>query len=341
MHEVVVQLDSTALHIDARGDGRRLATWPFASVSLDELQEGGVAHAHCRELPLALLSITEPALADALRARVGRSTALAARSNRVLHGFAYAVLTALVALAFYFAIPHLARGIAQRIPLEYEREIGANLLLLISRDYCHDDQADAALAALERRLDPRDEVDAELHVMRSGSQNAFALPGGVVVVTAALLEEAKGPDEVAGVLAHELEHVRQRHVLTHFVRGTLLATAWSVAVGDYAGLMVVDPTTAFQIVNLRFSRDEEALADAGAARSLDAAGISRRGLSDFFERLRAKTDAIPAWLSNHPSSESRARELERGPSHGNDATPALDPASFAALQNACRATPNQ
>jgi predicted Zn-dependent protease len=172
--------------------------------------------------------------------------------------------------------------------------------------------------------------------MRSDAVNAFALPGGIVVITEQLLVQASGPDEVAGVLAHELEHVRRRHVLTHFVRATLLSGAWSLAVGDYAGLMVIDPSTAFDIANLRFSRDEEAEADAAAGAQLDRAGISRRGLYDFFQRLRHETDDLPAWLSNHPSSESRAHQLGPGSSRAEDTSPALDAATFDALRAACQ-----
>lgn len=335
MHPVLVQLESGVLQIDASEDGRRLASWSLATVSLDEIAEG-VAHAHCREQPLALLSVADAALAAALRAQVGQRAGLQASGTRARQAIVYLVLIALCGGAIYLSIPLVARAVAQRIPLEYERELGASMMLVLSRDYCDDARANEVLAALERRLDPGDEVQAELHVLRSSGVNAFALPGGVVVLTEGLLDEVRGPDEVAGVLAHELEHVRERHVLTHFVRVTLMATAWSVAVGDYAGLMVIDPGTAFQIANLRFSRDEEAAADEGAARRLDAAGISRRGLHDFFERLVDQTDIMPEWLGNHPSSASRARALLRDEREEQNTTPALDAAELAALRTACR-----
>jgi len=107
-------------------------------------------------------------------------------------------------------------------------------------------------------------------------------------------------------------------------------------VGDYAGLMVIDPTTAFNLVNLRFSREEEADADAAAATTLDRAGVSRRGLYDFFQRLREDTDFVPAWLSNHPTSESRAVLLGSGDGSLLESSPALDAEAFGALQRACQ-----
>jgi Zn-dependent protease with chaperone function len=336
MHAVLVQLQLDALRIESATSGELVARWPLARTTLDELQEGGVGHAQCVDQPLAQLTITDAELLVALRARVARGTRLPGLGGR--GRYVLACLAAIVALSggIYWAIPTISQWIAQRVPLEYERELGAQLLPLISRDYCEQTQADAALQALKRRLDPRGEIPAEVHVWRSDIVNAFALPGGIVVISEELLKESSSPDEVAGVLAHELEHVRQRHVLTHFVRATLLAAGWSVAVGDYAGLMVIDPTTAFNLVNLRFSRDEEAAADAAAAITLDRARVSRRGLYDFFQRLRAETDGVPAWLSNHPTSESRARLLGTGDPSELGANPALTDEEFAALQGACR-----
>ena len=336
MQPVLVRLEPGELLVESVASGEPVARWPLVETSLDELQEGGVAIVQCRLQPLAQLTITDPALAAELRGRVGRGERLPGTGNRRRFAIAATLAIAALAAGIYFSIPVIARAIAQRVPLAYERELGAQLLPFFSDDYCADSKADAALAELERRLDPRGEVAAELHVWRSDMVNAFALPGGIVVVSEALLKEASGPDEVAGVLAHELEHVRQRHVMSHFIRATLLAAGWSVAVGDYAGLMVIDPTTAFNLVNLRFSREEEAAADAAAATTLDRAGVSRRGLHDFFQRLREDTDVVPAWLSNHPSSESRAQLLGTGDDGPPASSPALDAEAFKALQRACR-----
>lgn len=333
MRAVLVRLEPGALVVEGAAAREPLARWPLAQTALDELQEGGVAYAQCRTQPLAQLTITDPGLLAELRHHVGRGVALPGRGNRTRFALA-AVLTILaLAVGLYLSIPSLSRAIAQRVPLEYERELGTQLLPFFANEYCSQPRADAALATLQRRLDPNGEVPAELHVWRSDVVNAYAMPGGIVVLSEALLQKASSPDEVAGVLAHELEHVRHRHVMSHFVRATLLAAGWSVAVGDYAGFMVIDPATAFNIMNLRFSRHDEAEADAAAALRLDRAGISRRGLHDFFQRLREQSDFIPAWLSSHPTSESRAHLLGIGVESAS--TPALDADAFAALQSAC------
>ncbi len=330
------------VHVELGAESLRLMTtesaqldWPLAELTLDETQEH-VAHVHYAAQPLALLALRDPALIAALRARTARSERLPGGRRPVR--FALTCIVAIAALggSFYAAVPGLSRALARRVPLEYERELGASVAPLLAREYCHSEAAASALAELKQRLDPRGEIAANLHILRASMANAFALPGGDVVLTSGLLEEAHSADEVAGVLAHELAHVQERHVMSHFIRASLLTAAWSVALGDYAGLMVLDPSTAFEIANLRHSRADEAEADQGAARLLDEAGVSRQGLIDFFERIKADTDALPEWLSNHPTSAGRAAELSTRGAASSSHSAALPAEGFEALRAACR-----
>lgn len=334
VHEVRVELAEGSLQLSPGAGGPQLS-WPLAELTLDETQEH-VAHVHSTAQPLALLSLRDPALIAALRSRTARAERLPGGRRPALFAVGCLVAIAVLGGGFYAAVPGLSRAIARRVPMQYERELGASMAPLLERDYCHSPEAGAALAGLKLRLDPAGEIPAELHILRTEMSNAFALPGGDIVLTSALLDEAQSSDEIAGVLAHELAHVEHRHVLSHFIRASLLTAAWSVAVGDYAGLMLLDPSTAFEIANLRHSRADEAEADRGAGHRLDAAGISRRGLIDFFERVKAETDLVPAWLSNHPASADRAAELSKLAPAGSRELPPLGPEPLEALRRACR-----
>src|SRR5690606_27030684 len=127
----------------------------------------------------------EPELLAALRSRVGSGVRLPGVGDR--KRFAIAALLAVVTLCtgIYLAIPGFSRAVARRVPLEYERELGAQLLPFLSSEYCSKPDADAALEALKRRLDPEGEIPVELHVWRSDMVNAFALPGGIVIISEA------------------------------------------------------------------------------------------------------------------------------------------------------------
>jgi predicted Zn-dependent protease len=168
--------------------------------------------------------------------------------------------------------------------------------------------------------------------------NAFALPGAVVFLTRDLIEEADGPDEVAGVLAHELAHVEHRDALSHMIRNAVLGGVWAMTLGDYSGFMVIDPKTAYETASLQFSREAEAEADEAALRTLSARGISAQGMVNFLERNSKVESKGMTWLSSHPASEDRVQKLSRQALHAKG-TPIMDPARFYEMRKACENTP--
>jgi predicted Zn-dependent protease len=343
VHEVSLTVDGDALVISAADGaapggigGGPPPRWPLARLAVAAAGPGRVT-VTCADAPGAALVTDAEAVAvnasltapDAVRKTLGRWRAI----------LAYAAGAVVIAAVIYANLDGLARAIARRVPASYEAQLGGAVAAVLAREYCETDAARAALDRLVGRLRrPDDPPPQTPHIMDSQMINAFTLPGGVVVVTKGLIAQSEGPDELAGVLAHELEHVRRRHVMIHVVRDGMLAALWQATVGDYSGLLIVDPKTAVDIANLRFSRDDEREADQGALERLDAAAISRAGFRAFFERVRAKTDGVPAWLSNHPSSEERIRAIREdvGALHR---TPALSDADWAALRAGCAKGP--
>ena len=313
-----------------------LGFWPTDGLRLEALGDDLLHVSHPAAAPGALLSSRAPGFASAL-APLGRSPR-GMPSGRRLVRLGLLLGGALVALLIlvYASLPLVAHTLARRVPLEVERRIGFQVEALLEDRYCHGEPARAALEGLLARLQlpaSHGPTATKVRIMNWELANAFTLPGGTVVLTRGLIAEAQDPDEIAGVLAHELEHVRQRHVMAHIIRSSILSLGWSVSVGDFSGSMVIDPSTAFAIANERFSRADERSADAGALARLDRAGIGRAGLAAFFRRLQDKTDQVPAWLSTHPASQERAAAIAVGPSTA--ARPALDAEGWKALQAAC------
>jgi Zn-dependent protease with chaperone function len=311
----------------AGGGGEPLFRWPLARLRVEPLGDGRVSIS-CADAPDAALTTA----AHDAAANLALPGAMRPARSRLRAILAYGGGALAVAALVYVNLDPLARAIARRVPPSYEAELGLGLADLLERQYCETEEARRALATLARRIGVA--APPPMHVLDADIINAFTFPGGVVVVTRGLLAEAAGPDELAGIVAHEIEHVQQRHVMIHVVRSGILTAAWQATLGDYAGLFVVDPKTAFDIASLRFSRDDEREADRGAIARLDAAGISRVPFRRFFERMRAKTDAIPPWLTNHPASAERIAAI------GDDGgavqrTPALSPEDWAALKAGC------
>lgn len=146
------------------------------------------------------------------------------------------------------------------------------------------------------------------HLVNDSSVNAFAMPAGYVVVHRGLIEKAATADEVSGVLAHEIEHVEQRHSLRGMVQALGLHAVWLVLTGDIGGGMAGEGVR--QLAGLHFSREQESAADAGAYQRLVTAKIDPRGLVSFFTALANDQAALPELLSSHPASAERAARLK-------------------------------
>lgn len=149
----------------------------------------------------------------------------------------------------------------------------------------------------------------EFHITRDPTVNAFAMPGGFVVFNTGLLEKAGSAEEVAGVLAHEVQHVERRHGL----RGLVHAAGWritlSLVLGEAGGSMAA--AWAENLGNLKFSRDQESEADRLGLDRLVANRIDPKGMLEFFRKMAKEGDGVPALLSSHPASEARFAAIEQ------------------------------
>lgn len=182
------------------------------------------------------------------------------------------------------------------------------------------------------------ETDFEVYLSRDSAMNAFALPGGIIVVNRGLLSRAKSPEEVLGVLAHEMAHVEARHTLKAmagrlgFLVGYLSIAA--IAGTDAAGVAA----QAGGLFTLKYSRDDESSADARGMEFLRNARVSPSGMIDFFSRLEVeqaalgKLGAAIELLSTHPLSSERVARIREFAATENYTTTREFPASLRDLK---------
>jgi predicted Zn-dependent protease len=151
----------------------------------------------------------------------------------------------------------------------------------------------------------------DVTVVTNNAVNAMALPGGSVIVYTGLLKQAESPEEVAGVLAHEINHVLLRHGVESMVQSVGVMALVVVLLGNQQGLIGVLERLGIQLTTMKFSREKETEADLQGLHLLHQANISPAGMIQFFERL-AKTEGGPvALLSTHPMSAERAARLKK------------------------------
>lgn len=254
---------------------------------------------------------------------------------------AVVLLPFLLLAIFAFNADPLARWVVGHVSPEQEAVLGDMTLQQTRAQMTLRDRGPAvdAVRSIGEKLTAGSPHRYRWFVAERDELNAFAAPGGVVVVFSGLIRAAKTPEELAGVLAHEVAHAELRHSLQAMAKSLGLRALVSLALGDLAGGAVSDGIA--RLGELKYSRDAENEADREGLRRLVAAGIDPRGMVGMFETLArseggvlpdagkggaadpasAKAEkesgkkpvrvAPPAFLSTHPPTEERLAALRQ------------------------------
>nr|WP_282098868.1 M48 family metallopeptidase [Qipengyuania sphaerica] len=200
---------------------------------------------------------------------------------------------------------------------------------------CSTPEGDAALAKLLDAVDPS-QVQVRAGIANFDMVNAVALPGGQVLLFDGLVQDAETPEELAGVLGHEVGHVRERHVMTALLRQfglSILLSGANTTVGD----------TMFGLAAMGYSRDAEREADEYSRARMEESRISPLGAAKFFERLggdgEGDENAVIGWVSSHPDPAERAKAY-RAAAKGKSFEPVLTEQEFGALKTMCEEDPD-
>jgi beta-barrel assembly-enhancing protease len=158
-------------------------------------------------------------------------------------------------------------------------------------------------------------------VVRSSQVNAFALPGGPIVIHTGLLREATGPEQLAGVLAHEMAHVVRRHGIQRIAQSVGVVAVIQLMFGDVSGVMAIGVELLRAGAVNSYSREQENQADMEAVDLMRAANLDPNALADFFVRLASKGTDLPdllAWLGTHPELNDRISAVRRRAEQGGE-----------------------
>lgn len=333
VRDVLVTLDVMGLKMQNALTGDVVGIWSLANVTIDRATAGFVrVQSNARRDEAVMV----------FDASFRHALATQGAIPKTLHtGKLMAVLVVLViavVATVVIAIDPLSKFIARQVPMSVEYKIKDTIAKRMADETCWTPTSLVALDELKTRLaGTNSPIDFEIHVTRDKQVNAFALPGGVIFLTQGLIERAESPDEIAGVLAHEMEHVKQRHIMASLVRGLMLTGVWQVAVGDFTGILALDPSTIYHLTTLKYDRDAEAEADAGGLQTIDRAGIAREGYAQFFEHLKKDGDVgarVPDILSTHPDHDRRLTMIHAS-AGANNPTPALSRDQWRALKESC------
>jgi Zn-dependent protease with chaperone function len=259
------------------------------------------------EAKRALLASAPAALAPALH-RWHRSAGFSNAFWKTAIALTAGSAIALVLMIWQFDV--VAAWAAGRVSPENERRLGQSVMEGMHREgrLIEESLALDAIRDIGGRLAADSTRKYEWYLKDDPSINAFAAPGGFIVVHTGLINAIDTPDELAGVLAHEIQHVEQRHALQLLIYNLGWATALGVLLGDPSTLTTI---VLLQAGSLTFNREFESQADAEGLETLRKAGVPPESLAAFFKKMLEKDRASSLdWLSTHPSTEARVAKIE-------------------------------
>jgi Zn-dependent protease with chaperone function len=362
-----VQISLTGEGLDIRGGAEPLL-WPYASLtsaepiranSLDTLLSSDT-------MPGATLFVEGAEFMGGLRERAPNLSVAALRWSYAKPGLIFTGTVAAIAAAVWLFDLSPARTVAGWMPDAARVRMGQQVIQSMTRNKatCHTEEGRAALDKLAGRLTSVSGAREKFNVVVVDWDllNAFAAPGSQIVLTRELISDAKSPDEVAGVLAHEMGHGLELHPETALVRAIGISAAIELMTGGGSGGTMAN--IGGFLAQLNYTRVAEREADAHALRILKASAISPKGLADFFERLSklegdqsdtplpqpkeggkdesaAKSERYDRYISTgadllrtHPQSRDRYESIRQ--QAGYDATPSLSDQEWKDLRSICK-----
>ena len=236
------------------------------------------------------------------------------------------------AYVFIKTVPSfLADQMVEKIPIEWEVTVGQSILKMLPMAQKPDPEG---LKVLQDTVDilkqslSGNPYDLKVYILPVKQANALALPGGPIVIFEGLLYKAESPEELAGVLAHEIRHILLRHSTRGILRNMAESILVTIFLGDMNSVMEGIVQLAGQLETLGLSREMEAEADQKGMELIFSSNIDPHGMIRIFEKLmqeeslqkelsEEKTASeendmkLFSYFSTHPSGRNRLAQLEK------------------------------
>jgi Zn-dependent protease with chaperone function len=348
-----------AIYFDGKSSRRRLVTLAFKDrLELQESPEAviewgyadirradsppGTLRLSCLTAPaLARLEIRDAAVAAELISRCAQldDNVPGRHSVAAIVGWSIAATASIVAVIL-FGVPLAADRLTPLVPQAFERRLGdvaeGQIMAMVGGKICSNAPGQAAFAKLVNAVRESAGLDMSIRtaVLSTPIPNAFALPGGTVYLFNGLLARAENPDEIAGVLAHELGHLTHRDSTRNLIYNGGTSFLIGLLFGDITGSGALIFASR-SLVTASYSREAEQNADTFSIDTMHRLGRSPKAMGELLLRVTGKeVDKSLSILSSHPLTEDRLARMssEDRPPTG---PPLLTAAEWASLKAIC------
>lgn len=215
---------------------------------------------------------------------------------------------------YRFIIPYMTEQIVRNIPKELESKLGNQSLESIPNFTTQlDSTKSKLLQQFHDDLNKKTNDSIKIYFLNDTIVNAFALPGGHIIIYAGILNKIKTSESLAGLIAHEYIHIKNRHGIRMMVKNSSFYMITSMLIGDITALSTLVLNNVQLLQNLSYSREFENEADTQAYQFLKSNELDPKGMIQLLEALNDYSDAnymIPAFLQTHPQTTDRINSIK-------------------------------
>ena len=240
------------------------------------------------------------------------------------------VLLTLAVIATVIFFNYLFSSIVADIGLKlispkYEAQLGDQMFQSAVSPTAIDGKRTAMVQSFANKLKLSDRYDIRVHVLKSEEINAFAVPGGHIVIYSGLIDKMQDYDELVALLGHEVTHINERHT-TRSILKELSSKLFLIFFMDVSQVGAILLLNADKLRGLSYSRSLEIEADEKGLALMRKNGVNANGMVKLFERLKAAdTLSTPTILNTHPLTDKRIRYTKENIEDNNQTNVTVDP----------------
>ncbi len=211
---------------------------------------------------------------------------------------------------YFLLLPFLAERAAQKISPDVEKQIGDAWFRSLAAGYPIDSAKTRVVQQFYDALAYETGYDMRITVVHEPVVNAFAIPGGNIVVFDSIIGIMDKPEQLAGLLAHEASHIQWKHSTRALYRSLGSSLFFNIILGSYGDISAIVAQHGEQLAGLSYSRALEVEADEKGIDLMIRSHLPPGGMPDLFRRMKSAESPgslLPTFLSTHPAIEERIR----------------------------------
>ncbi len=231
--------------------------------------------------------------------------------NKIL--LLFGIVFAIIVATYFWFVPWLGERVAMNFSREYEIELGESMYRSTLNAYKVDSAKTQVMNEFYKELHFQVDYPIYITVVEATEVNAFAIPGGHIIVHDAILEGMKTPEELAALLGHEASHIAKRHSLRSLFRSLARQMFISLLFGNDSGILSYIANNADALKGLQYSRSLESDADNNGIRMMANSGLNTEGMMRLMEMLQKETigEEPSAFMSTHPVFKDRIENIRK------------------------------